>query len=229
MSRDNIFRREIEFGSLLSYSVYGVSDSAILSQKYRDTVKEDQAFPVPTIPMSVYFAGIIKIDTRPLFAPWFRANPVLIPIPTSTKSDWTMQTVPERIALALSQEGLGRVVSEQVRLARTENVRSSHKGASRDRLNPQRHYETMAVEWMDDTRRTINQPNEILLIDDFVTQGSTFLGALNRVAEEFPYSTVRAFAMMRAMSNPKEFHHIYEPVTGKITLPAGLGWPFRRP
>ncbi len=226
---DNISIREIEFGSLLSYSVYGMSNSAKLSQRYRDAVKEDQAFPISTTPMSVYFASIIKIDTSPIFTSWFQANPVLIPIPTSPKSDWRTQTVPERIAFALSQEGLGRVVSGQVRLARTENVPSSHRVAARDRLTPQRHYETMAVEWRGDNRRTMNQPKEILLIDDFVTQGSTILGALNRLAEEFPYSTIRSFAMMRAMSNPKEFYHIYEPVTGKITLGAGMRWPFRRP
>jgi|SRR5688572_14086137 len=202
----------------------------MLSRRYRDAVKEDQAFPIPTTPMSVYFADIIKIDTRPLFAPWFQAKPVLIPIPTSPKSDWRTQTVPERIAFALSQEGLGRVVSEHVRLARIEDVPSSHRGAPINRLTPQRHYETMAVEWRRrDDRRTMKELKEILIIDDFVTQGSTFLGALNRLAEEFPHSTIRALAMMRAMSNPKEFHHIYEPVTGKIKLEAGLRWQFRRP
>lgn len=224
----NVFRRELEFGSLLSYSVKGMSNRAVLSKRYRDALKEDEAFPIPPIPMSVYYADIIRIDTRPSFASWFQANPVLIPIPTSSQSDWRTRTVPERIAFALSQKGLGRVVDEQIRLARTRNVPPSHSSDPIDRLTPQGHYETMAVQWRSD-RRMMNEPNEILLIDDVVTQGSTFLGALNRLAEEFRHSNIRAFAMMRAMSTASDFHYIYEPVTGKITLGAGLNWPLRRP
>src|ERR671931_1942912 len=134
----SIFRPEIEFGSLLSYSPRGTSNRVVLSRKYKDALKKDEAHPNPQTPMSVYFAGIIRIDTRPIFASWFQAKPVLIPIPTSAKSDWRTRKVPERIAFALSQEGLGRVVHNQVRLARTEDVPQSHRMAPIDSLTPQR-------------------------------------------------------------------------------------------
>lgn len=43
-------------------------------------------------------------------------------------------------------------------------------------------------------------------------------GGVNRLAEAFPNAKIRAFAMMRVMSNVDEFVDVEDPCIGKITM-----------
>ena len=77
-------------------------------------------------------------------------------------------------------------------------------------------------------QKILDEPEEILLVDDIITRGSTLLGAANKLADAFPNTRIRAFAFMRTITNPSEFESIVKPCTGNITLRED-GWPLRRP
>lgn len=61
-------------------------------------------------------------------------------------------------------------------------------------------------------------PQEILLVDDIVTRGTTMLGAASRLRDVFPGVHIRAFAAMRTITPPATFNAIYDPCKGEITL-----------
>ena len=44
------------------------------------------------------------------------------------------------------------------------------------------------------------------------------MGGANLLAEAFPYSRIRAFAMIRVISDPGRFVHLKDPCTGTVTM-----------
>lgn len=105
--------------------------------------------------------------------------------------------VPERLAIALVNIGLGEKVSSC--LERAKPLRKSHTSSNANRPKAHEHYETMAVQ------KELSEPDEILLIDDFITRGSTFIGAANRLRDAFPNANIRAFAGIKTITNPEKF------------------------
>jgi predicted amidophosphoribosyltransferase len=117
--------------------------------------------------------------------------------------------VPQRLAEALSKEGLG--IAIKIFLERVVALRKS--ATSHDKPTAIEHYNSLHVR----TQKTLSEPKEILLIDDIVTRGATILGAANRLKEAFPKSSIRAFAAMRTMTPPYAyFKSIYDPCEGNI-------------
>lgn len=58
--------------------------------------------------------------------------------------------------------------------------------------------------------------DEIVMIDDVITVGSTALGGAHRLAEAFPDARIRVFAAVRALANPGDFSNILAPRVGSI-------------
>lgn len=56
------------------------------------------------------------------------------------------------------------------------------------------------------------------LVDDVITRGATLLGSASRLCEAFPDIPIRAFAVLRTVSNPEEFSSIYSSLVGNIKL-----------
>lgn len=69
---------------------------------------------------------------------------------------------------------------------------------------------------------------KILIVDDVVTRGATLLARASLVADRFPEAEVLAFALVRAISNPLDFHRMLMPVAGTVTL-REQGDTLRRP
>jgi len=128
--------------------------------------------------------------------------------------------VPERIATALVSEGVGKQVASY--LFRSKAVPKAALSSPCERPTAEQHYETITVQGI------LCKPDEIVLIDDVVTRGATFLGCANRLADAFPQCRIRAFAAMRTISNSNEFEKVYCPCTGAIDLNE-TGDTFRRP
>lgn len=214
---------QIDFGSFLTYSPYGETNIAEGSRTARTNLKRDEHVNIGTeqLLMSDYLAELIKkrLDTLP-FASFFNENSVLIPAPSSSLLQPNSLWVPERLANALVNAGLGKEVKSC--LERAEAVAKSSKVSSENRPKVIDHYNSMAVQ------KILDEPKEILVIDDIVTRGSTLLGAVNRLADAFPSARIRGFAFMRTITNSNEFEKIVKPCTGKITL-RDDGWPLRRP
>ena len=64
-------------------------------------------------------------------------------------------------------------------------------------------------------------PEQITLVDDVITRGSSFVGIVPHIHEAYPDATVRCFALIRTISTG-EVHTIFAPITGIITYRDGL-------
>ena len=202
---------EIEYCSFLSYSPWGRSDTAMHSRTVRSQLKNDEHILPRDIPMSSLIAENIKRDLGNLpFANFFNENTILVPTPNSSLRQSNSLWVPQRLARALVKQGLGKDSVEC--LSREKPIRKASTSPASERPKAEEHYDTMGVV------ETLDEPKEILLVDDVVTRGSTFLGAANKLADSFPNANIRAFAAMRTVSNPKEFDKIIDPCVGTIEL-----------
>ena len=202
---------EIEFASLLTYSPWGTTEIEFRSKTTKTNLKTDVRLETEQILMSEYIARGIKKNLEQLpFADFFKANPILIPTPTSSLTQKDTLWVPERLATALVNNGLGKDVKSC--LQRTTPLRKSHTSSSANRPKAFEHYNSMSVQ------KTLVEPDEILLIDDIITRGATLLGAANKLADAFPKANIRAFAAMRTISRPENFSKIFDPCRGKIEL-----------
>ena len=214
---------EIEFGSFLTYSPYGKSDLELLSRTARTNLKRDEYVNLGGKQhlMSDYLAGIIKhrLDVLP-FVSFFNEHSVLIPAPSSSLLQSNSLWVPQRLANALVKVGLGKDVKSC--LQRVTAVAKSSNSSPENRPKVIDHYSSIVVQ------KILDEPEEILVIDDIVTRGSTLLGAINKLADAFPNAKIRGFAFMRTITNSLEFKKIVNPCVGKITLRED-GWPLRRP
>jgi hypothetical protein len=217
----------VEFGSLLTYSPRGASDSEQRSRTWMQNLKNDLASSNPPIVMSRRISNVLKerMETLP-FAHFFKVNPILVPVPNSTLMRPDALWVPRRLANALVLDGLGLAVAEC--LKRVLPLRKSATSSAGDRPKAYQHYASLEVQKM------LSESKEILLVDDIVTRGATILGAANKLIDVYPEAHIRAFAAMRTispmrtMSPPQRFRSINEPCVGEITL-RDDGEAFRRP
>ena len=143
------------------------------------------------------------------FKEYFNENTILIPTPKSSLPQKDDLWVPQRITSALAGNGLGR--SEDCLLRKTPLPRSS-KVSAPNRPKASQHYDSMNV------RELLFKPKEIVLVDDVITRGATVLGAVNKLAEVFPETKIRVFAVMRTISNSDEFSKIIDPCVGTVSL-----------
>lgn len=159
---------EIEFGSLLTYSPRGNSNAQSLSRTARTILKNDGFLKSGSndILMSDYIADRISTNLRRLpFADYFNVNPILVPTPNSSLNRSGTLWVSQRLATALFRRGLGSRVAEC--LNRVTPLRKSATSLAADRPKAREHYDSMEV------TRMLDEPTEILLIDDIVTRGAT--------------------------------------------------------
>jgi predicted amidophosphoribosyltransferase len=208
----------VEFGSLLTYSPRGMSEPEQQSRTAMRRLKNDEPSSNPPALMSDLISNTIrKRMTRLPFANFFEINPTLVPIPNSSLMQPGTLWVPQRLASALVQNGLGIAVEEC--LKRVLPLRKSATADNRPKADE--HYASLGVQKM------LSESKEFLLVDDIVTRGATILGAANKLIDTFPEAHIRAFAAMRTISPPDQFKAINEPCIGEITLRGGEA--YRRP
>jgi len=201
---------EVKFGSLLTYSPHGSSEKERESKAVMMNLKQDNVLGSGIL-TSEYIAQAIKKDIGKFpFADYFNSNTILIPTPKSSLLQKDTLWVPQRITSALINNGLGKASEEC--LERVIALPKSSKSSPANRPKPLQHYESMGV------KKLLFEPEEIVLVDDVITRGATILGAVNRLVEVFPTAQIRAFAVMRTMSNPEEFSEIVDPCVGTIRL-----------
>lgn len=98
-------------------------------------------------------------------------------------------------------------------LRRIRAVPKSEYSLPGKRPKPAEHFNSLEVQ------RSLDPVEEIVLIDDVITLGSTILGAANCfLMKAFPDSKIRAFAAMRSIRNPKDFEKSFSPVRGTISF-----------
>ncbi len=155
------------------------------------------------------------------FEGFFTPTSTLVPVPTSAPARAPDTLWPGlSIAEALLDQGLGRDVQEL--LVRTVRVPRAHEQLAADR--PRVDELAASLEWRGDFGSGLEQ---VVLVDDVVTRGTTFLAAREVIHRTEPWLEVRGFAAVRTMS----FNVVTEPlspVIGRVELQAN-GWGRRDP
>ena len=202
-------KSEIEFGSLLTYTPRGDQTEHFRSRSVMRNLKNDEVLNSGNL-MSTAIAQTIRSNLEDYpFTDYFNENTILIPIPKSSLAQRDELWVPQRIASAFANNGLGK--NEECLIRSTALPKSSTSLAS-DRPKAIQHYNSMNV------KKLLFDPKEIVLIDDVITRGATALGAVNILADTFPNARIRVFAAMRTISNPDEFSEIILPCVGTVSL-----------
>ncbi len=106
--------------------------------------------------------------------------------------------------------GLGREV--HTCLERIKPLRKSATSSPEHRPSAREHYDSMRV-----TDLPLVHGN-VIVVDDVVTRGATPLAAVSRIQELVPGARVRAFAIVRTISEPERFRGMFDPCSGRIAL-----------
>ncbi len=206
-----------DYGALWSYSPRGIGAEARKSRVYRYALKNEYSIDVrgKSTFLSQFIAETMSESQSKLpFMKLFESDPVLVPITRSTLMKPDTLWVPRLIAEALVKRGFGSTVSPS--LVRIYPVR--------DHAPAIEHFDSQRV-----TQKLLRDPEEILLVDDFVTSGATMAGSALRIRDAYPKARVRCFAGIRTASNPESFKAIDDPVLDKITLFSPSGRTHRNP
>lgn len=71
--------------------------------------------------------------------------------------------------------------------------------------------------------------SNIILVDDVVTRGHTFMASAWHIKDSFPNAEAKAFAALKTVSNEIEFRNLVDPVIGKIVYRDEYDDCLRRP
>jgi predicted amidophosphoribosyltransferase len=189
---------EIEFGSFLTYSPSGKSETSQRSRRITDAVKNDGTLRlkssgnrVQAIPFLVKLLKD-KIGGSDLRS-FFREDSVLVPAPRSSPIAKSGLYPSKIICQHLVEFGLGKDV--QVILERTKAVpKAAFQKNPDDRPTIPQHYASMRIQ------SDIPAPSSIILVDDVITSGAMSIASASRIKDAFPDSNVQAFALIRTMS-----------------------------
>ena len=201
---------KLEFGSYLTYSPRGNSDIAKRSKNIKIYLKSEGNIGTPPKFMSEFVADRIKesIDQMP-FKHFFNENVSLVPVPKSSLMQPNTLWVSEKIAKALSKQAFGSFYPCLKRIRPVQ--KSAYAVPSNRRPKAIDHYGSIKCQQL------VHRPKEIVLIDDIITRGSTLLGCASKLKEIFPDVPIRAFAVIRTISDPNNFKKIEDPCVGTIT------------
>jgi hypothetical protein len=141
---------------------------------------------------------------------FFEGEVSLVPVPKSAPLAPGAFWPAHKICEQLLSVGFGNeILSNLVRKYPTK--KSAYTQAGVPRLEPDEHCKSF--EW----NGGLIAPKKIILIDDVVTRGSTFLGAAQLIRKHFPNIEISGFAISRTI---KKFNitSIIDPCVGKIIL-----------
>lgn len=163
----------IEFGSFLAYTPKFFNQGSELAYELMKNVKR---FTMLSNGTSIV-DRIINLMAGELanlpFKHFFRDDAFLVPVPKSQLMRRGTLWVPREICIALQRHRLGKMYEL---LSRVKPVRQSSRSHPSERPLPEEHYHSMRCQ------KTIDEPKQIVLIDDVITRGHTVLGGAWRLA-----------------------------------------------
>jgi hypothetical protein len=184
----------LEYGSLLSYCPRSTSQAGRFSRWLVQIIKNESPVEVRSLPRewvvgitghhvlpSELIANLISRNLQNLPFAWFFEETVLVPVPRASLMQKDSLWPSLNIARALEKNGLGEC---RVLLRRVKPIRRSSLVPAERRPKPLEHYESMSVEKM------LTVPTSVVLVDDILTRGHTFLGAAWRLQEAFPETRI---------------------------------------
>ncbi len=202
----------LEFASLLAYTP---REGGAVGRRSRDVMrilKSGLAAGSPQEPFTTTVAKMMASGATEFaaVAAFLTSDSVLVPLPKSALWNEGSLWVPDQLANALVQTGLGSRVARL--LFRKTAIPKAATSISSERPTPLRHFETLAVQ------KDLSPASEIVLVDDVITSGAAMLGSANRLRESYPTTAIRGFAALRTVSDPLLFTKIIHPVVGSVAL-----------
>jgi len=196
----------LRFGAFLSYVPKKEEHKALVQ-----ALKQDKVFSDSGITICERIAKEVKekLVINPEFSEFFGDNVFLVPAPKSSLTKPGTLCVPKRLAEEFSKIRIGTILDC---LERITEVTKSSLSNPKDRPKPIDHYNSIIV------KRVNQNPMKILLIDNIITRGATILGCASKLRESFPNASIKAFVVLQAISNSKNFKSIEDPYTGDIIL-----------
>ena len=152
----------------------------------------------------------------------FGPDATLVPVPRSAPRR-TEDTLWPGLSLAsvLHEHGLGREVQQL--LVRTQAVPKAHGSAGGER--PTISTLSRSLRWRGDLGSDLER---VVLVDDVVTRGTTFLSARDVIQSVQPGLQVEGFAAIRTMSFDVVETPV-DPVRGTVTVVSDGRWGWREP
>jgi hypothetical protein len=193
----------IAFASCYVYSPAGDGAICARSRLLRALLKAGEAH------FMIKYAARVRqqVESASQLAGFFLSGDVLVPVPRcAPKVGGTW--VAAELARALVREGVGATTWPG--LQRISAVGKSSTAAKCCRPTVSRHYESFRLDDVD------FRPSSLVLIDDVITKGRTFLAAAARMREAFPDTQIRAFALLRTMGLISGVRTLLEPCRGEI-------------
>ena len=155
-----------------------------------------------------------QVSQFPFLQDWFGPDVTLIPVPRSSPRRAGFLWPAERICEALLAEKLGHDIHRC--LERTHPVQRAALALPGQRPNPPDHYDSVRVQ----AAPSQHHPTRLLLVDDVITRGSTFVGLYPHLQDAYPDATIHCFALVRTMS-PRDVDTLIAPATGTISYRDG--------
>jgi predicted amidophosphoribosyltransferase len=203
------FPSPLEFGSFLVYPTRrGQSQAEDNARSFLIAIKQQKISPTSNAPFIQLLAQRLKTALPgSVLAGMFDGAATLVPAPSSGLTKKNTVWAPRSICDAFVREGLAQ--RTLVCVERFTAVKKSAWCGPGERPTPLAHYESMRVVPM------LEPPENIVIVDDVITKGATFLGVAARLREACPYARIRAFGVARTEFAMKNW---IDPTVGEITL-----------
>jgi hypothetical protein len=199
----------LEYGSLGNYLPKNRGCETKLqknSQTFMWLLKNDKILKTEKISITSLIAKDIKKNLVNLpFKHFFGPEVTLVPVPKSsfTKELW----VPHNLAKELETQGLGKV---KTCVKRAISIKK--QSTSKEKRKPSIHVKSLELNHFEEVS------DEILLIDDIITSGSTVMGVAIKLKEAYPDKNIRVFAVLRTTDKREVCKNLIFPLKGKIIL-----------
>lgn len=209
-NRSPHFPSDLEFGSFLIYPSPATTDAEKKAKTFILDLKRNAVTRNGSV-IQVMVDRLVAAVPGSCLADLLDGTATLVPMPGSApllkKAVWCARTVCEELVKA----GLGLEVFPCIQRVKPINKSAYCAPHGIARPTPREHYDTMAV---DDAKGLITPPDNIVLVDDVITKGSTLAGATARLLDAFPNATIRAFAVSHTERDMKQWVH---PCVGKVS------------
>ncbi len=159
---------------------------------------------------AAFVARRLKAIAPDFVAAFLGSNVALVPVPRSSLQKPGALWPALEIANELHDLGFGSRVIPC--LKRRYAVTKAATAASNERPKAKEQFESLEL------GDPLDLPGAVTLVDDVITRGAQLLGAAWCVWSQRPDVTVRAFAVIRTISNSAEFSAIAAPCVGSVTL-----------
>lgn len=211
MALSTPFRSELPFAALITYGPRGTSPEHVRSRNVMLQVKDNRI--VGQMTMAEFVAHRI-VEIQPLFLEEFLGRDVaLIPVPRSSLQKPGALWPGKEIADALLACGFGNQVLPC--LSRVHAVTKAATAASSARPRAADHLASLQV------TNAVALPSLVTLVDDVVTRGAQLMGAAWALWKVRPDLQIRAFAVLRTISDPVDFIEVLAPTEGTISIRGG--------